>query len=127
MEREGENNLAGAIVGLICGVCYFVLGLMLFKKPPKKINGIYGYRTPRAMSDPDLWDEAQRYSANLMMQFGVIITVFGVLGFWFTDVQALVLSLFAVAFYTIRLFTKVEGRLKEVQQAQQRKQNQQGA
>ncbi|GAB1159731.1 MULTISPECIES: SdpI family protein [Paenibacillus] len=119
--------MAGAIVGLICGVCYFVLGLMLFKKPPKKINGIYGYRTPRAMSDPDLWDEAQRYSANLMMQFGVIITVFGILGFWFTDVQALVLSLFAVAFYTFRLFTKVEGRLKEVQHAQKRKQSEQGA
>jgi uncharacterized membrane protein len=123
----GENIVAGAIVGLICGVCYFVLGLMVYKKPPKKINGIYGYRTPRAMSNPELWEEAQRYSANLMMQFGVIITVFGILGFWFTDVQALVLSLFAVVFYTVRLFTKVEGRLKEMQRVQQQGQKKQGA
>lgn len=111
--------MAGAFVGIICGVCYFILGLMVYKKPPKQINGIYGYRTPRAMSDPTLWEEAQRYSSALMMQFGCIITVFGIIGFWLTDVRALVLSLIAVGFYTFRLFTRVEGRLKEMQRAQQ--------
>ncbi|MGC5776847.1 SdpI family protein [Paenibacillus pabuli] len=114
--------MAGAIVGLICGVCYFVLGFMVYKKPPKRINGIYGYRTPRAMSNPELWEEAQRYSANLMMQFGVIITVFGIIGFWLTDVRALVLSLVATGFYTFRLFTRVEGRLKQMQRVQQQEQ-----
>ncbi|PQP83537.1 hypothetical protein C0Q44_02175 [Paenibacillus sp. PCH8] len=114
--------MAGAVVGIICGVCYFILGLMVFKKPPKMINGIYGYRTPRAMSNPELWDEAQRYSANLMMQFGVIITIFGIIGFWLTDVRALVLSLVATGFYTFRLFTRVEGRLKQMQRIQQQEQ-----
>lgn len=119
---EGENVLTGAVVGIIIGVCYFILGLMVFKKPPKMINGIYGYRTPRAMSNPELWDEAQSYSANLMMQFGVIITIFGIIGFWLTDVRALVLSLVATGFYTFRLFTRVEGRLKQMQRAQQQQQ-----
>ncbi|RAW12076.1 hypothetical protein DC345_22380 [Paenibacillus taichungensis] len=123
----GEDIVAGAIVGIICGVCYFILGLMVYKKPPKRINGIYGYRTPRAMSNPELWEEAQRYSANLMMQFGVIITVFGIIGFWLTDVRALVLSLVATGFYTFRLFTRVEGRLKQMQRVQQQEQKEQGA
>jgi uncharacterized membrane protein len=123
----GEDIVAGAIVGIICGVCYFILGLMVYKKPPKRINGIYGYRTPRAMSHPELWEEAQRYSANLMMQFGVIITVFGIIGFWLTDVRALVLSLVATGFYTFRLFTRVEGRLKQMQRVQQQEQKEQGA
>ncbi|MDP9702787.1 putative membrane protein [Paenibacillus intestini] len=116
--------MAGAFVGIICGVCYFILGLMVYKKPPKQINGIYGYRTPRAMSDRALWEEAQRYSSALMMQFGVIITAFGVIGFWLTDVRALVLSLVAVGFYTIRLFTRVEGRLKQMQRTQHEKDKQ---
>ncbi|CAH1222832.1 MULTISPECIES: SdpI family protein [unclassified Paenibacillus] len=107
----------GGIIGIIVGVCFFVMGLMLYKKPPKQINGIYGYRTPRSMSDLELWHEAQRYSSNLMMQFGVIMAAFGVLGFWFTDMQALVLSLGAIIFYTVRMFMKVEGRLKEMQQS----------
>ncbi|MDR6721287.1 SdpI family protein [Paenibacillus sp. 2003] len=116
--------MTGAIVGIIIGVCYFILGLMVFKKPPKMINGIYGYRTPRAMSNSELWDEAQSYSANLMMQFGVIITIFGIIGFWLTDVRALVLSLVATGFYTFRLFTRVEGRLKQMQRAQQQQNEQ---
>ncbi|MNP47184.1 hypothetical protein D3C76_1412270 [compost metagenome] len=56
------------------------------------------------------------------MQFGVIITIFGIIGFWLTDVRALVLSLVATGFYTIRLFTRVEGRLKQMQRAQQQQQ-----
>ncbi|MCM3175745.1 SdpI family protein [Paenibacillus sp. MER 99-2] len=113
--------MAGSILGIICGVCYFILGFMMFKKPPRAINGIYGYRTPRAMSDPELWKEAQHYASNLMMQFGFIILVFGILGFWFTEVQALILSLGSLAFYTIRLFVKVEGRLKELQSKPKKK------
>ncbi|PYE42409.1 SdpI/YhfL family protein [Paenibacillus barcinonensis] len=118
--------LAGAMLGIICGVCYFILGLMVYKKPPKQINGIYGYRTPRAMSHPALWEEAQRYGSALMMQFGFIITAFGVIGFWLTDVRALVLSLIAIVFYTIRLFTRVEGRLKQMQREMD-KQDKQGS
>jgi len=33
--------------------------------PPKQINGVYGYKTPQSMKNPDNWTFAQRYSANL--------------------------------------------------------------
>lgn len=78
------------------------------------------------MSHPALWEEAQRYGSALMMQFGFIITTFGVIGFWLTDVRALVLSLIAIVFYTIRLFTRVEGRLKQMQREMD-KQDKQGS
>ena len=35
--------------------------------PPKKINRFYGYRTKSSMKNQDAWDEANRFSANLML------------------------------------------------------------
>jgi uncharacterized membrane protein len=35
--------------------------------PPKRINPLYGYRTERSMSSQEIWDEANRYSANLLL------------------------------------------------------------
>ena len=34
-----------------CGVIFIVMGYFMSKKPPKEINGLYGYRTPRAMKN----------------------------------------------------------------------------
>lgn len=33
--------------------------------PPRKINGLYGYRTKRSMQSQKKWDFAQKYSAGL--------------------------------------------------------------
>ena len=36
------------------------IGLSFLKKPPKDINGAYGYRTPMSMKNQDTWDFAHR-------------------------------------------------------------------
>ena len=53
-------------------VALFLLswGLFMSKKPPKEINGLYGYRTPRSMKNQKIWDYAQVYSAKVMMKYG---------------------------------------------------------
>lgn len=35
--------------------------------PPKKINYLYGYKTPNSMKNIENWNLANKYSANLML------------------------------------------------------------
>jgi uncharacterized membrane protein len=53
-----------------CGFIFIVMGFIMSKKPPKEINHLYGYRTPRAMKNQKIWDYAQVYSAKVMIKYG---------------------------------------------------------
>jgi uncharacterized membrane protein len=48
--------------------------------PPKKINGLYGYRTTRSCKSQEAWDFAQRYSAKLMTILGLAALIVAVAG-----------------------------------------------
>ena len=48
-----------------------VVGIVFRMYPPKKINGLYGYRTTRSRKSQEAWDFAQRYSAKLITMFGL--------------------------------------------------------
>lgn len=54
---------------------FLLAGLVLYLFPPKKINGIYGYRTPRSMKNQANWDYAQKIGGKYMMLFGVVIFI----------------------------------------------------
>jgi uncharacterized membrane protein len=47
------------------GYCAFMLllGWLLKKFPPKKINHLYGYRTQRSMKNEATWEAANTYSS----------------------------------------------------------------
>ena len=47
------------------GYCAFMLllGWLLKKFPPKKINHLYGYRTQRSMKNQSTWEAANAYSS----------------------------------------------------------------
>ena len=64
---------------LICGMIFFVVGLLLLFFPPKKINSLYGYRTPNSMKSQERWDFSQKYSSNLMWKCGVGIALLSLL------------------------------------------------
>lgn len=66
------------ILGFV-GPLFILLGYYFSKFPPKKINNIYGYRTPRSMKSQEAWDFAQVYGAKKMMVAGLIMLVAGVL------------------------------------------------
>jgi uncharacterized membrane protein len=36
----------------------FVISILFWKFPPKKINSLYGYRTPKAMQNQQIWNFA---------------------------------------------------------------------
>lgn len=62
------------VVGIICIGAGFLLKIF----PPRKINCIYGYRTPSSTKNQDTWNEAQKYSAN---SFIVLSFIYLALGF----------------------------------------------
>lgn len=50
----------------------FILSLILYYNPPKKINHFYGYRTQRTMHDKNCWDFAnQLFNLSLVTYSGV--------------------------------------------------------
>ena len=61
---------------LLCvGIVFILAGVILYVFPPKKINGLYGYRTQTSMQSQQKWDFAQTYSAKIMMLTGLIFTL----------------------------------------------------
>lgn len=49
------------------------IGRLFMKRPPKRINGIYGYRTKRSMKTQETWDFAHHYLGNLWFKIGLVL------------------------------------------------------
>lgn len=52
-----------------------VIGRLMWKRPPQKINSLIGYRTSRSMQNMDTWLFAHHYSGKLWWRIGRIILV----------------------------------------------------
>lgn len=46
-------------------------GQWLIRRPPEKINGVYGYRTPMSMKNQETWTAAQRYCGRFFYKSGM--------------------------------------------------------
>jgi uncharacterized membrane protein len=69
------EELVKYILPIIILVVFSAGGLILYLFPPKKINGIYGYRTPRSMKNQSNWNYAQKLGGKYMMIFAVVISI----------------------------------------------------
>jgi uncharacterized membrane protein len=61
----------------LIGAIFFIVGVIMKYFPPKHINSSYGYRTSSSMENQHTWDEANSYSARLMIVMGVGLFIFG--------------------------------------------------
>ena len=68
------------ICNLLLPVLMIVLGKVFIKNPPQKINGIYGYRTPRSKKNQDTWNFAHLYCGKLWWKVGWIMLPLAVIG-----------------------------------------------
>lgn len=59
----------------IIPVMMIIFGRVMWKRPPKKINGIYGYRTSMSMKNMDTWTFAHEFSGKLWWKLGWIMLV----------------------------------------------------
>lgn len=77
-ERTGasrKHNLRGLLVfHLFLGPLLLGFSLYVRTHLPPDINGTYGYRTFASRQSAEVWDEAQRFSADLMV-VAALITV----------------------------------------------------
>jgi len=67
------------IADLIVPITMIVVGCLYTKKPPKDINGFYGYRTHKSMQNRLTWNFAHKLIGKLWLTIGIvslIITMF---------------------------------------------------
>lgn len=50
----------------------FILSIIFYFFPPKKINALYGYRTNRSMLNQDIWDFANYFCAKQFLIYSSI-------------------------------------------------------
>jgi len=70
-----------------------LIGVLVFKYPPKKINSFIGYRTSKSMKNQKNWNFANNYAGKLSINIGIIMTFFSII-------------LFIINYYSILNFTE---------------------
>lgn len=68
------------MIMVIGGLLMGAAGILVTLFPPKSINSLYGYRTKRSMADEFQWKEGNRFSALLMILFGLLMAAAGFAG-----------------------------------------------
>lgn len=61
------------VCGLLTPLLMIVCGRMMWKRPPKSINGSLGYRTARSMMNMETWKFAHDCCGRLWWKIGWII------------------------------------------------------
>lgn len=99
------------MICLVISVMVIVIGIIFRVFPPKKINGLYGYRTVTSMKNQEIWDYAQKLGALNLMYAGILIGVFGLL-FILLDISNELLELLIFIFILILMIIVDEIVLK---------------
>ena len=48
---------------------------MMYRHPPKEINGVIGYRTTRSRKNKDTWKFAHDYCGRLWIKMGIVLVI----------------------------------------------------
>ena len=62
---------------LSMGVILLLVALFFKAVPPKRINWLYGYRTPRSMKNQETWNTGNRVGARGLLILAVCQLLFG--------------------------------------------------
>lgn len=102
-------------IPVLCGFIFIIAGFVLFKFPPKKINGLYGYRTAQSMLSKNHWNFAQKFSARWMMILGALLFVTGIIGSFIplSGTTGLIVGMFSLIAAAVVLIWKTERALTQ--------------
>jgi uncharacterized membrane protein len=67
-------------IAFLGGFFFIILGMITYLFPPKKINYLYGYRTPASMKSEERWHFAQKFSTMAFLKTGLFLVLFSPLG-----------------------------------------------
>ena len=94
-------------IGLILALSWW-----FYKKPPKNINSIYGYRTSRSMQNQQMWEEANRYSAIFSLRLNLYCLALPFIGYVLYPEFNILVSLLTHAVLLILIIVFTEAHLK---------------
>lgn len=104
------------ISAVLIGPIFIIVGMILSKFPPKKINSLYGYRTKKSMKNETNWNVSQKYAGRMMIILGffyslflLILTIFEI-----NENVGLVLSLGLMFIMCFGIFYLTEKKLKKL-------------
>jgi uncharacterized membrane protein len=104
------------ITDLLPPVTLIVLGIIYKFKPPKEINRISGYRTPKSMRSQKTWDYAQKRLADTFPPLGLVLFLAITLDKLFLLFKQEYLSLFNVGLVLLALIVLIFVIEKELQE-----------
>ncbi|PEB82279.1 hypothetical protein COM95_07295 [Bacillus cereus] len=104
-------------ISMLIGIIFILAARILQKNPPTDINAAYGYRTKRSMKNKELWDAGNKYSAEVMKKNGYIMMLIGsAISILFRYPHTTAVIMAVMLLLIIRLFMRVEKRLKTLEQ-----------
>lgn len=111
METINNFLLAPLLIALI----FMLIGILMLVFPPKKINGLYGYRTSASMKSQERWDFAQKYSAKEMIKLGGLMSLFSFVGFIYrpSESMATIIGVGLAIAIAVILIVRVEKAIKK--------------
>lgn len=71
------------LMTLLVSLTMIIFGLLFYYKPPKEINGVYGYRTSMSRKNRQTWEFAHRYCGKLWVLAGNAMLPFAAMGMFF--------------------------------------------
>ncbi|WP_333852916.1 SdpI family protein [Epilithonimonas sp.] len=99
----------------IIGIIFILAGLIQMIFPPKKINSLYGYRTPRSMKNFEVWNFAQKLSPKILILIGFVLILFGIIALLLGLQEVLINSIGfgLMLLFAIILFFYMESAIKK--------------
>ncbi|RZJ67926.1 MAG: SdpI family protein [Flavobacterium sp.] len=100
---------------LLVGLIFVIVSIIMLAFPPKKINGLYGYRTSASMKSQKHWDFAQRFSSFRMIEAGIFLLGFSFASNYFgiNPVKSAVGTIVLLLASTLYLILRTEIALKK--------------
>lgn len=102
------------VILITSGLSFVIMGIIQSKWPPRKINNIYGYRTPASKRSKERWDFAQKNNASQLrlFGFGMIVLSFGGWFLPFSEIAGIVTSLLLVILFVVLMIFETEKSIK---------------
>jgi uncharacterized membrane protein len=110
-----EVIILNGVVVLLFGVL-FILSFLFYKYPPKKINGLYGYRTYQSMQNQENWDFANTISSKFMLKSTILSFILALIFQNTTSIfidYKILITLVIYIFPLLMVFPYTEKKLKE--------------
>lgn len=63
------------LIAVLLPLMMLGFGFLFYKRPPKKINYLFGYRSSLSLKNRDTWDFAHKHCGKIWLIFGTILLI----------------------------------------------------